>query len=195
MFQFSRVATLEKNKLATDAPFLLLFEITGKQLEEPIRVVRNTADIEWRKELWTAYPVELDNYEEDGKTLPSLNLRVSSGGGLLTTYLQKYNGLVDAQVAIYIVNYKLIDIETPEMALTFVINNTSYDEQWISFTLGASSEISDRFPTWRYLTDFCPFVCGDIRCGYRGSERCINNLESCLIKERFGGEPAIQGRG
>ena len=31
MLQFSKIATLEKNKLSTDAPFLLLFDITCKQ--------------------------------------------------------------------------------------------------------------------------------------------------------------------
>lgn len=192
MNHFSQVATLEKNKLASDSPFLLLVEVTCKDLPDKIRLVRNTEDVTWCKETWTAFPLDIEQYTEDGKTLPALNLKISSGRGLLTTYLQQYNGLVDSEVAVYIVHAKLLDIETPETELDFVINECSYDEEWISFTLGPSPEIADRFPAWRYLTDFCPFVCGDIRCGYTGEKTCQNNLASCLMPERFGGEPGIQ---
>lgn len=192
MLELSKIATLEKNKLSTDAPFLVLIDIADKNVGEHIRVVRNTEDIAWNGQTWTAYPIDIENYTEDGKTLPALNLKISSGKGLITTYIQKYDGFVDAKVSIYVVNAKLLDVATPELELDFVINETSYDEQWISFTLGASSEIADRFPSNRYLTDYCPFVCGDIRCGYSGTEKCKNNLASCLIPLRFGGEPGIQ---
>lgn len=192
MFDFSKVATLEKNKLSTDAPFLILIDVDAPGLEDHIRIVRNTEDVTWNGKQWTAYPIEIENYEEDGKTLPALELKISAGGGLIVTYLQQYGGFVDAKVSIYVVNAKLLDVASPEMELDFIINVTSYDEQWISFTLGPSSEIADRFPSWRYLTDFCPFVCGDIRCGYTGADQCKNNLDSCLIPERFGGEPGIQ---
>ena len=192
MLELSKIATLEKNKLSTDAPFLVLIDIDDKNVGEHIRVVRNTEDITWNGQTWTAYPIEIENYTEDGKTLPALNLKISSGKGLITTYIQKYDGFVDAKVSIYVVNAKLLDVATPELELDFLINETSYDEQWISFTLGASSEIADRFPSCRYLTDYCPFVCGDILCGYNGTEKCKNNLASCLIPKRFGGEPGIQ---
>lgn len=192
MFQFSKIATQEKNKLSTDAPFLICIEMKNDMLDEPVRLVRNTEDIIWNKSTWYAYPVEIENYTEDGKTLPALNLKVSAGGGTLVTYLQKYNGLADSIVNLYIINSKLLDVSTPEMELAFQVTSTSYDEQWITFTLGPSPELANRFPAWRYLTDFCPFVCGDIRCGYTGDKTCQNNLASCLIPERFGGEPGIQ---
>ena len=192
MNRFSQIATLEKNKLATDAPFLAFVEINYSGLPDHIYLVRNTEDLSWRGQTWTAFPMDIEEYTEDGKTLPALSLKVSSGHGLLTTYLQQYNGLVDAGVSVYIVNAKLLDVDDAEMQLDFVINECSYDEEWISFTLGPSPEIADRFPNYRYLTDFCPFVCGDIRCGYKGEGTCRNNLKTCLIQERFGGEPGIQ---
>lgn len=192
MLEFSKVAILEKNKLSTDAPFLMFFKISHAQLDGDIYLVRNTEDTTWRKTLWTAFPIDIETYDEDGKTLPSLNLKISSGKGIITSYLQKYSGLTDARVSIYVVNAKLLDNDTPEIEYEFQVTATSYDEQWITFTLGASPELANRFPAWRYLTDFCPFVCGDIRCGYSGTRTCKNNLASCLIPERFGGEPGIQ---
>lgn len=192
MLQFSKIATLEKNKLSTDAPFLLLFDISHTQLAENIRLVRNTEDVTWAGKVWTAFPVDIEDYSEDGKSLPALNMKIAAGQGLITTYLQKYGGLTDARVRIYIVHAKCLDVDKAEMELEFQITETTYDEQWITFTLGASPELANRFPAWKYLTDFCPFVCGDIRCGYTGDKTCKNNLASCLIPERFGGEPGIQ---
>lgn len=192
MLQFSKIATLEKNKLSTDAPFLLLFDISHEQLAENIRLVRNTEDVTWAGKTWTAFPVDIEDYSEDGKSLPALNMKIAAGQGLITTYLQKYGGLTDARVRIYIVHAKYLDVDKAEMELEFQITETTYDEQWITFTLGASPELANRFPAWKYLTDFCPFVCGDIRCGYAGNKTCKNNLASCLIPERFGGEPGIQ---
>lgn len=192
MLQFSKIATLEKNKLSSDAPFLLLFDISHEQLAENIRLVRNTEDVTWVGKTWMAFPVDIEDYSEDGKSLPALNMKIAAGQGLITTYLQKYGGLTDARVRIYIVHAKCLDVDKPEMELEFQIIETTYDEQWITFTLGASPELANRFPAWKYLTDFCPFVCGDIRCGYAGDKTCKNNLASCLIPERFGGEPGIQ---
>lgn len=192
MLQFSKIATLEKNKLSSDAPFLLLFDISHEQLAENIRLVRNTEDVTWAGKTWTAFPVDIEDYSEDGKSLPALNMKIAAGQGLITTYLQKYGGLTDARVRIYIVHAKCLDVDKPEMELEFQVTETTYDEQWITFTLGASPELANRFPAWKYLTDFCPFVCGDIRCGYTGDKTCKNNLASCLIPERFGGEPGIQ---
>ena len=192
MLRFSKIATLEKNKLSSDAPFLLLFDISHEQLAENIRLVRNTEDVTWAGKTWTAFPVDIEDYSEDGKSLPALNMKIAAGQGLITTYLQKYGGLTDARVRIYIVHAKCLDVDKPEMELEFQITETAYDEQWITFTLGASPELANRFPAWKYLTDFCPFVCGDIRCGYTGDKTCKNNLASCLIPERFGGEPGIQ---
>ena len=192
MLRFSKIATLEKNKLSSDAPFLLLFDISHEQLAENIRLVRNTEDVTWAGKTWTAFPVDIEDYSEDGKSLPALNMKIAAGQGLITTYLQKYGGLTDARVRIYIVHAKCLDVDKPEMELEFQITETTYDEQWSTFTLGASPELANRFPAWKYLTDFCPFVCGDIRCGYAGDKTCKNNLASCLIPERFGGEPGIQ---
>lgn len=192
MLEFSRIATLEKNKLSTDAPFLICIEVDCDEIGEPIYLVRNIDDVQWNGRIWTAYPIDIENYEEDGKTLPALNLKISAGGGLLVTYLQQYRGLTDAKVNLYIINAKLLDVNTPEMELNFQITSTQYDESWVTFTLGPAPELANRYPAWKYLTDFCPYVCGDIRCGYQGNEVCQNNLASCLMPARFGGEPGIQ---
>lgn len=192
MLDFSYIARLEKNKLSTDMPFLVLLKLHHEQLAEDLYFVRNRENVTWNGKSWIAYPINLEPYEEDGKTLPAINLKLSSGGGLVTTYIQQCRGLTDAKVTIYIVYSKLLNTPKPEVQYDFQITETQYDEEWITFTLGTSPELANRFPANKYLTDYCPFVCGDVRCGYTGAEQCKNNLASCLIPRRFGGEPGIQ---
>ncbi|MDD2960281.1 MAG: DUF1833 family protein [Lachnospiraceae bacterium] len=188
---WSQAATLAKNSLAADTPFLLFVEVISKDLAEPVRLVRNTEDIVWRNSIWTAFPIEVESSSEDGKTIPSINIRVSNCGGMVGAYLQRYNGLVDSEIHIYVILASNTESKYPEFELNFLITEAKYTESWITFVLGASSELVNRFPLFRYNRNFCPFKCGDIRCGYVGDGNCVNTLDSCLIPKRFGGEPGM----
>lgn len=188
---WSQAATLEKNSLSSDTPFLLLVEVISKELSEPIYLVRNTENIVWRGKEWTAFPIEVESSSEDGKTIPSINIKVSNCGGMVGAYLQRYNGLVDSEIRIYVVLASNLRSESAEFELDFLITEAKYTEDWITFVLGASAELVSRFPTFRYNKNFCPFICGDVRCGYVGNESCVNTLDSCKIPGRFGGEPGM----
>lgn len=188
---WSQAATLQKNKLASDAPFLIFVEVICKNLSDPIYLVRNTEKITWRGVSWTQFPIDIDSSSEDGKTIPSLNLKISNCGGIVQQYLQQYNGLADSEVKIYVALANNLSNSDAEFELDFLITATKYDEQWITFTLGASPELVNRYPANKYIADFCPHTCGDIRCGYAGDSTCVNNLNSCLIPSRFGGEAGM----
>ena len=183
---FSEVATIAKNSLSNDGAFLTFLQIDYPGLEM-IRLVRNTEDVTWRNETWTRFPMSIEASSEDGKTIPSLTVKISNCTGIIQTYLHKYNGLTDAEVKIFVAYSKNLTVDDAEFELDYTISSTKYDETWVSFTLGASTELINRFPTSKYLHDFCPFVCGDIKCGYTGSEKCVNNLATCKIPQRFGG--------
>ena len=188
---FSEAAVLEKNRLASDAPFLIFLEIENPSIGE-IRLVRNTENIQWQGKEWQAFPLDIETSSEDGKTIPALNVKVSNCGGIIQTYLQQYNGLVDSGVRLMVALASNLANPNPEFELDFLIQSASYDESWVTFCLSASAELMNRFPAHRYINNFCPFHCGDIRCGYIGAGNCVNTLESCLIPSRFGGEPGIQ---
>ena len=188
---WSLVATLQKNKLASDDAFLIFVEVSCPSLQEPIHLVRNTEPVIWRGVEWTQFPIEIDSSSEDGKTIPSLNIKISNCGGIVQQYIQQYNGLADSEIKIYVALASNLSSPAAEFELDFLITSTKYDEQWIVFTLGPSSELVNRFPTNKYIADFCPFVCGDIKCGYTGTDKCVNNLKSCLIKIRCGGEEGM----
>lgn len=188
---FSEAAVLEKNRLASDAPFLIFLEIENKEIGV-IRLVRNTENIMWQGSEWQAFPLDIETSGEDGRTIPALNVKVSNCGGIIQTYLQQYNGLVDSEVRLMVALASNLENPSPEFALDFLIKSASYDESWVTFCLSASAELMNRFPAHRYINNFCPFRCGDLRCGYIGAGVCVNTLETCLIPSRFGGEPGIQ---
>ena len=194
MLNWSLAGILEKNKLANDAPFLLLVQLDVPGLAEPIRLVRNNEDISWNGHSWIRFPIDLDKVTaEDGKELPAASLKVSNVGGMVQTYVQQYKGFCDAPVKLMIVHAKHLDNPVPELEMDYIITKTDYDEQWVIFNIGASNDHSFRFPFWRYLRDFCPHYFKDIMCGYAGNEEpCDNTLATCRIRDRYNGEKGLQ---
>ena len=176
-------AILEKNKLSSDAPFLLLLKLHHKELPEDIYLARNTEDVVWSGRTWTRFPFSVTPVTTDGTTLPSVKLTVSNCGGM-----------TDAEVTLYIVHTNLLSSDEPLDQLDFTCLSTSYDEAWVTFTLGSSPELYNKFPLDTYMLDFCPFVFKSIRCGYAGTDKpCNNTIKECRIKERFGGEQGMTG--
>ena len=193
MLVWSAAGILEKNKLANDKPFLVLVEITVAGIGEPIRLVRDNQDQLWNGNLWQRFPIDFDKVTEDGKDLPAVNLKVSNVEGLVQSYVQQYGGFADCPVKIIVVHAAHLDNPIPEIELDFIITETKYDEEWVTFVIGASNDHSFRFPFWRYMRDFCPYHFKDIQCGYAGTlAECDNTLSTCRIRNRFGGEQGIQ---
>lgn len=194
MLTWESAAIMEKNKLASDKPFLMLVEVNHKSLPDTVRLVRNTEDITWNGHVWTRFPLKCDSVTTDGKTMPTYKLSVSSCGGLLMGYVKRYEGLTDAAVKIYMVHAAMLDRTQPLMTLEFVVRGTSYDESWITFELGCAPDVYNRFPPDKYMTNYCPFKFKSVQCGYTGDADCCNNtLKECRIRQRFGGEQGMTG--
>jgi phage-related protein len=192
MLNWPQLAILEKNKLASDAPFLVLLKLSYEGLSEPVCLARNTEDVTWNGIVWEAYPMNFGTNTVDGQEEPSLQVTVSNAGGLLQKYLQEHQGFGGAEVSIYIVHASYLDNTTPLDEFNFQIGNTSYDEQWITFKLTSSSEIVNRFPFATYAAHYCPYKFKSVRCGYNGlATGCNNTADSCLIPSRFGGEEGM----
>lgn len=198
----SQAAKIASNQLESGVPWLTFIDIKSESFE-PIYIVRNNEDIIYNNILYTRFPVNIDTLmNDDGKTLNSVNLKVSNAGHIIQDAIQTYNGLCDADVQIDVVYMETltrnknavpyINIE-PEDTFSFVVTQTTYDEQWVTFKLGSKSTLAHGFPAHKYYLEYCPFVCGDIRCGYSGGEKCKNTLSTCKILERFGGSFGING--
>lgn len=203
MLDLSTAAKLASNQLTSSVPWLTFISITS-ETTEPIYIVRNNEDIIYNNILYTRFPVNIDTLmDDDGKTLHSVNLKVSNAGKVIQDAIQLYNGLCDAEVQIDVVYMETltrnknavpyINIE-PEDTFSFIVTQTTYDEQWVTFKLGSKTTLAHGFPMHKYYLEYCPFVFKDIRCGYEGGEeQCKNTLSTCRILERFGGSFGING--
>ena len=184
---------LEKNKLASDAPWLALLKIEHSSLSEPIRLARNTDYVTWNGHTWAPFPMTFGNIEQDGKGIPQINLQISNIGGVVESYIQSNQGFTDAVVTLYVVHAAHLEITTPAYEIELKCDFTKYDEEWVTFCLTAEKDLNYRFPPRRYLADFCPYKFKSVRCGYAGmASECNGTLATCRIPSRFGGEPGVE---
>jgi len=196
MLTLSSAAILEKNKLDSTGAFLVLLEINFEGVD-PIRLVRNTEDIEWNGETWYAFPFDIDDVQEDAKgQLPNVTIRVGNVTRVLQQYLDDSQGGLGATVTIRVVHSDHLDLTDPEFEETFEVIGCSVDQMWVRFTLGAENPLLTRCPRQRFLKDHCRYkeFKGTL-CGYSGSAtECDRTFERCMElgnEHRFGGFPGI----
>ena len=199
MLTLSNIAKMEGAAMSSDGAWLVLLEITLQQAGT-LRLVRNNEDITWAGQTWIAFPFELDPVKEtsDGE-LPTVSIRVSNVMRALNYYLEQGTGGVDAPVTIRVVHSKNLSSPVPEIEETFTVQSTSYDAQWVTFTLGGRNNLQRRFPQDRILRDFCRFKFKGPQCKYAGSAAtCGHTFAECRARgnqARFGGEPSIPTSG
>lgn len=200
MRSLSAAAILEKNKIAGEGAWLILLEILIGEIT--LRLVRNTEDIDWNGETWTAFPFELDDLTEDRQEMPQLKIRVGNVSRVVQGYVERApNGGAGSTVILRVVLSNHLD-QPAEIEETFDVTHIQCDAQWVHITLGIS-QVNDRFPNDRNMKDFCRFLTttgyGGIECGVSAATKaqhptCNGTLADCRERGnsvRFGGEPTL----
>lgn len=193
MLDLSAAAIIEKNKLVSDSVWIILLEITTP--DNTIRIASNNTDIEWGGYTWTAFPFIIDNLKYDKDELMEVPVRISNVTKFMEYFVEYYDGLVNQEVILRVVNSNFLDEEKPEIEEIFVITSTTTDATWCTFKLGFGFPLRQRFPKHRILKDYCHFVYKGIECASTSSEpNCPKTLYGCWQRgniERYGGEPGI----
>lgn len=188
----STAAIMEKNRVSTDGVWLLLATITVAG-EEPIRLVCNNENIEFRGKIYYMFPFELSPVKESSTELSSTTLAVSNVTGAIQQIVEQYDGIVGADVCIQAINTNVPDYIADE--LNFKVTGVSSDRNKVTFKLGTDFVFTRRFPNVRILKDFCPFKFKGVQCGYTGAlTACNKTLSDCRKhgnSARYGGEPTI----
>ena len=84
----SQAAKIASNQLESGVPWLTFIDIKSESFE-PIYIVRNNEDIIYNNILYTRFPVNIDTLmNDDGKTLNSVNLKVSNAGHIIQDAIQ-----------------------------------------------------------------------------------------------------------
>ncbi len=189
---------LEKNKLISTAPWLVLVAITLPDTSV-IRIVKNTEDVTFGGNVYTAFAFELGDQRAsgDGK-VQSLSLRVANPARAFTPYLEEYEGLVGCSLVLSLVHADNLGSDYTDLILNWEIMATTVpDEEWIEFTLGAESPIRRRFPLYVITPLSCNWLFKGVECAYAGvATTCDRTLDNCRTLNnsgRFGGRPGVLG--
>ena len=196
----------EKNKLHSTDPWLILLDIVLSD-STAIRLVRNTDDVEFGGNTYTAFPFELSIVESNSTgQIPRVTLKVCNITRFLTPYLNSLNGGLESTVTVTVVNAGLLSESYSELDMVFEVMGCEVDAYWVSWTLGMANPLNRRFPLFRILASHCAWtftgglaVGGNVECSYIGAETtCNRTLSDCVARSntaRFGGFLGMQSDG
>jgi phage-related protein len=158
---------LEKNKLAGEAPWLLLLEVQ-LTTAETVYLVRNTENITFNSTTYIAFPFEIDERKMVSKgEIPTLGIRVGNPERLLQSYIEDYGGLVGNNITVRIVTrYNDTGSWTQAVAYTYQVLSCEADSMYVTFTLGAPNPLNKRFPLYKYVPNHCNWQFGGKECNF-----------------------------
>ena len=166
---------IEKNKLSTAGVWVILLEVTLTDTPATtLRFARNTEDVVFEGETYTAFPFEIDTTQQTSKgEIPSITVRVSNIQRMIQPYLEDLDGGIGSAVKITVINTKYLNEDYAELEMTFDVLATQSNSRWITFTLGAPNPLRQRFPLYRFIALHCRFgfnrpVLNYPECGYSG---------------------------
>lgn len=215
MLSLTLASALQKHKIDGTAPWYVLLDVYPNKddLSNVLRVVRNTDDVVWKGNTYTAFSFEIDSVQESTNgELPSVVVRVSNISRLVQSQLEPFSGGVGAKVVLTVVQSSDLAGD-PVQQFTWTILEASATEEWVNFTLGAPNPLRRPFPAGQYTKNHCMFryntpamqaACdpAGALCGYVGAlttcDLTLNGPNGCRFHNntaRFGGFPGIENQG
>lgn len=167
----SVASVIEKNNIASSSPFLVCATVTvidpatGQEVIK-FRLVRNSEDITYQGELYTAIEFDIELKSEAG-TQQSVKMRLVDFTRAVQEQMQAYGGGVGSAVEIMILNYGNIE-QPPEVVEYFQITSASTQNYEVSWILGAENALAISFPRRKQGKDRCQWRYKSGECGYTG---------------------------
>lgn len=188
---------LEKNKLVSTAPWLLLLTVTLPDASV-IRLARNTDDVPFGGHVYTAFAFELGDVRSGGDgRIQGVTLKVANPGRVLQPYLEAGDGLVGCAVTLAVVHADNLASDYSELTLSWDVIAAESAADWITFMLGAENPLRRRFPLHVAIPLSCNWGFKSAECAYAGAATsCARTLDACRAlgnTARFGGRPGIVG--
>jgi len=148
---------------------LLLLEITLTNSGTPIRLVRNTANVTYDGNEYTAFAMELGEIPQELRgEIPHVSLRLGNATRVLEPYLHGAGGLIGASVRVMLVQSDLLS-DPPDMDVTFIVNRATSTATWITLDLSLGVSLAARFPADRYIPNYCRHVFRGNACTFAGT--------------------------
>lgn len=201
----SLATAIEKNKVASDIPFLVLLDISvinpaNGGLVETLRLVNNTEDVTWNGNVYTACPFDIELKEENG-SVPEVTLSVKDYTKTVMQRMEDYGGGIGFGVVVSVVrgDKNTMATDKPEIQQFFQVTVASAQEYTAQFTLGAENPLFKLFPRRLQAKNFCAWRYKDpTTCTYAGAlpscDLTLNGTNGCKAhgnELNFGGFPGI----
>lgn len=194
----STASKLQVVKLRGDSPYLILITVDfgGGNI---FHIVDNNEDVTFRGTTFYHWNFTLGDLTDDGKQLSKLPLKVDNVMQVPQRIVEQFNGGTSGLVYLYIVNYANIASGIADLEEEFVIQDTTCEDRWITFNLGADFHLRSRYPKKRIMKNHCTHTYGDIECAVPSSTistfpTCNRTLSACRERgnsTRYGAEPGI----
>lgn len=145
-------------------------------------------------------PLLLSGLQESVKgALSTAQLRIGNAARPLSALLNAHDGLLDATVTLSIVHSAHLSALAPDLSDTFSLLDATADAEWLTFTLGAHSLLTRRFPRDRYVSTMCRHLYRGSLCQFSGTEpsgqtTCDHTLTACIARLNtifYGGSPGV----
>lgn len=188
---------LEKNKIASQSPWILLFELDLDGASY-LRLAAYPEDITFHGNTYTAFPAVIENIKENSQgKFDTLNVSVANIDRTISAYVEN-NSLLGRDVTIKIVSKDYLSDSTAYLDFTYRINKIHVSSEVATFELGHENLYLMNIPRQRYIRTKCRHAYKDSHCGYTGSKlSCDYTLDGpngCREHDNtlnFGGAPAL----
>jgi len=195
---------VEKNRIASATPFIMLVEVevvdetTGAYVET-VYLARNNEDITYHGEVYTASAFDFE-VEESADSVPEVSVNIEDPTQAIVAKTETYSGGVGWKVRFKYINSGdlTLDPEIEEMVYIIAAKARNYS---VEFTLGARNPLAQRFPRRMQWRDKCAWVFKSNQCGYSGADTfcdyTLQGPDGCATHDnalRYGGFPGIRPR-
>lgn len=191
-----------KNSLQDSYPILILLDIALPSADPAttLYLVRNTENITWNSQLYTAFPFDITAVNQGRNTeLPTVNLSISNVNRVMQSYVEELDGAIDSEVIITRIHSNHVTSADYFDKWYFIITSTECNNQTVNFVLSSRNIYDTRFPRNRMRRNVCRFRFKSTECGYAGAETSCNRTFSRCLElantERYGGFTNIGGSG
>jgi phage-related protein len=200
----SVASIIEKNRLSSDVPFLILLDIdvvspdSGAVIETG-HYVRNTEAVNFNGNAYEPANFDIEFKEESGQ-LQTVKLSIKDYAGIIQQKMQDYGGGVGFGVTVSVANSAALD-KPAEIQEFFEVVAAESSQYVCAFTLGAENTVAKTFPRRRQTRDYCQWRYKGEECGYSGGmpscDLTLKGANGCVAHGnviRFGAFPGINTR-
>lgn len=200
----SVASILEKNRLSSDVPFLILLDIRAinpdsGELVETLRFVRNTEQVTFEGNPYLPAAFEIEMKEESGQ-LSEIRLNIADYTRAVQQRMQDYAGGIGFGVTVMVVNSAALT-QPVEIKEFFEVVSAEANNYSCSFSLGADNAVTKTFPRRRQTRDYCQWRYKGAQCGYTGElpgcDLTLKGPNGCEAHQntiRFGAFPGLNTR-